>query len=1139
MKNYKKVELKQFALRAGVCLCMLSGTAMVSAQNDADAPEETTIKKVKKPVLPQYEMKQVTGKIYDAATGKPMDGVRVQALNDPRYTALTDENGNYSISVPKFVDVLYVSAPEYNGLQLAIKGNVGQNANLYTARFKSTYSDGTDIMNIAKMKVDETSALTVESDIENTLNSSVRTVTRGGMPAQGAAMFINGLTSLNSVSQPLVIVDGVMWDMQYDRTTIHDGFFNNLFNIIDVEDIDEVQVVRNGTAQYGAKGANGVLLINTKRGKSMATRINVRAYGGFELVPSTLDVMNGSQFRSYLSELIGTTDRAEYMGANTFIPFLNEDPSYVLYDVYHNNTDWSKDLYSPAFTQNYKISVEGGDEVAMYNLSLGYSASDATAKKNNFDRLNIRFNTDILLADKFTSQVDFTFSRVNYDLRDNGWAPDYSEANISSPNVLGLIQSPFLSNYAYNTIYDPVTGRNISRRSTDVYAGKYVSTTADDPLRYGESFGFDPLANPYWILLNGSGETRNFQEQTMFGVNVRPRYEINKNLSISDRFNYSLSRTSEKYYLPVNGTPNKLVEGLGNINSTVKSQFGKESTVFNDLRIDWRKQMGAHYLNLFGGFRLASYTFSDSYVRGFNNGNDKMPNLSYNLQYLDYGGSNDTWINMAYYLNADYNYMNKYFLTGMLSMEASSRFGKEASEGVKLFGVKWGVFPSLQAAWVISAEPWFDVKAINYLKLTAGYDESGNDNIDYYASRTYFANTKFMDKATAIMLANIENPEIQWETTRRFNVGLQTALLDNRLSLGVGFFYGKTSNLLTKKNVSYITGIPYIWSNDGAMENTGIDASVNAILINNKNFKWEAGFTLGHYKNEITKLPAGTEMKVYALDENGNKVGDPRIIKGYTSSIYGTDNVLTAVGSSAGVFYGYKTAGVFSSDKEASQAHTDKVTGNKGYLKYPTGIVGQPSRNFNAGDVHFVDQNGDGWISEADMVEIGNPNPDLYGNIYTSLTYKHWRLDVSLKYSLGNDIYNYQRSMLEAGNNAINQTTALVNRWTYDGQVTDIPRVMSPESSSWVNNERFSDRWIEDGSYLKLKKVRLTYKLPVALSWLQGISVWGEANNVFTITKYLGNDPEVSCSNSVLYQGIDNGMLPQNINFNLGVTINL
>ena len=327
-----------------------------------------------------------------------------------------------------------------------------------------------------------------------------------------------------------------------------------------------------------------------------------------------------------------------------------------------------------------------------------------------------------------------------------------------------------------------------------------------------------------------------------------------------------------------------------------------------------------------------------------------------------------------------------------------------------------------------------------------------------------------------------------------------------------------------------------MWTNDGAMKNQGVDFTLNAMLVQHKDWRWQAGFTIGHYKNEITDLPTSklNTIKTYALDENGRRIESSlKEIHGYSSSVYGKDNILTTVGQAAGVFYGYKTAGVFATDAEAQQA------GKGTYLRYPTGIVENPYRNFQAGDVHFVDQNGDGWINEADKVVIGDPNPDIYGNIFTSLSWKSLTLDVNFKYSLGNDVFNYQRSMLESANNNWNQTTAVVNRWRYEGQVTDVPRAVDPTSDFWVNNERFSDRWIEDGSYLKLKKVRLTYQIPLNLSWLRGLSVWGECNNVFTVSKYTGSDPEFSAGNGVLYQGIDAGYLPQNRNFNLGVTIKL
>lgn len=312
------------------------------------------------------------------------------------------------------------------------------------------------------------------------------------------------------------------------------------------------------------------------------------------------------------------------------------------------------------------------------------------------------------------------------------------------------------------------------------------------------------------------------------------------------------------------------------------------------------------------------------------------------------------------------------------------------------------------------------------------------------------------------------------------------------------------------------------------MKNRGFEFHANAALLNKKDWKWEVGARIGHYNNEITKLP----NTMYIKDSNNNIV---KTINGYTSSIYGTDNIITAVGYAAGSFYGWETNGVLADDAAA------RTAGSLGYLKYPTGLkdANQKYRNFQAGDVRFVDQNNDGVIDDADRVVIGNPNPDIYGSIFTALNWKNLRLDMNFKYSLGNDVYNYQRSILEGGNTTYNQTTAMQNRWTYEGQQTDVPKVCYMDSEDWRNNERMSDRWIDDGSYLKLKNVRLTYTFPVKSSWLMGLRIWGEANNVFTVTKYHGVDPEMSSRNSTLYQGIDTGLLSVGRNFNLGVTINL
>ena len=394
---------------------------------------------------------------------------------------------------------------------------------------------------------------------------------------------------------------------------------------------------------------------------------------------------------------------------------------------------------------------------------------------------------------------------------------------------------------------------------------------------------------------------------------------------------------------------------------------------------------------------------------------------------------------------------------------------------------------------------------MNSLKLSAGYDASGNDDIALTASRTSLAANRFQNGSIGIVLNNIGNPSVQWETTHRYRAGLDMLMANNCIGLSLNVFKSFTDNLLTMKSLPEISGERYYWSNGGSLENMGFDVAANVKILNRKNWKWELGANVAAYKNVITALPDGD----------------------YTTTIYGA-NVLTAEGHPAGVFYGYKTAGVYAT-QEAAEKDGLKIVSKSG----------QPT-SFGAGDMIFVNHKDlpgeENVIDENDMVVIGDPNPDFYGNFYSNLSYKRFTLNMNFNYSYGNDIYNYQRSLLESGSTFFNQTTALNRRWIAEGQHTDIPKATYGDP---MGNARFSDRWIEDGSYLRLRSVTLSYALPINSIFLQGITVWATANNLFTLTKYLGSDPEVWAGNSVLYQGIDRGLTAQGRSFLLGVKINL
>lgn len=1038
-------------------------------------------------VSAQESTREITGRVYDSATKQPAAGVHIEAYNDPRYTAMTDENGVYTIKVPAYVTSLSLFADGYAMVQQSVANGKSQadDTYMFSDAFKENYARTATAQSKTTALVDYlNNDMSIDNQIESKLSGDILAINRNGVPGEGVKMLLQGINSLNANAQPLVIVDGLILDMQYGNPSLHDGFFNNVLSNIMVEDIEKVTVLKNGTAIYGAKGANGVVVIETKRNKSMATKIDLSIGGSYELLPRIPDMMNGEQYRIYASEMIGTTGTK----TNQF-KFLQTSPNYYYYNVYHNNTDWTDYVYDEAFTQNYNMNVQGGDDVANYNLSVGYASADATLSNNEFSRFNLRLNSDINVLRNLTVRFDASYSDVNRNMRDDGIKDNVMDGIISSPGFLSLIKSPFLSPYAYDT------NGHISHYLAD--ADDFLSDVL--PARsYRAS-----LANPLAILDNGEAANKNDFGNRVVNLAVMPKLVLNKNWYLAEHFGFSLDNTDENYYLPTDGVPSYDVEHTGTVDNMAASLAARQISISSNTFANFSKRFSAHKLDARGGLLYTTNTYKLNTQGGYNTGNDKTPNMTADLDYPFTDGTEDKDIDMIYYLQGDYNFSEKYYASASLSLNGSSRFGVDAKDGIKIGNYAWGFFYSAEAAWLMSSEKWFNVKGIDYLRLNVGFDHVGNDDIDSKSSRTYFISRRMLDSTTGKIMENIGNTSLQWETTNRLTAGINISALRNRLFLGFNFFTSKTSNLLSLNTLSYLTGLYTNWGNGGSLKNTGFDLTLRARLINTADWKWELGATMGHYKNKITALPGGKDS--------------------FTTELYGA-TILTKKGTAAGTFYGYKTDGVFTTTGAADAAGLYQLTS-----------TGQ-RQNFNAGDMKFVDMNGDKCISKADMTEIGDPNPDIYGNINTSLSYKRLKLDLVFNYSVGGDIYNYQRSLLEGGSYFYNQTTAMLHRWQYEGQQTDIPRASYLDV---MGNSRFSDRWIEDGSYLKLKNVTLSYNIPIRSTYLQGITVWGAANNLFTITKYLGSDPEFSMSNSVLGMGIDRGLHAPGRSFSLGVKINL
>lgn len=1099
MKRKYINDIQKHGLRLSLCAISLGlcPTAFAQSENEGDEVEMSIKKPTRERVVKdKFATTMLHGVVVDQVSKKPLAGIQLKVLGYDRYSAMTGADGKFTIKVPEFATTLFVHSPSFMSQQVAINAKDTEKdiqVFMMQEKFRPMYTEGTTYTAQAGFDA-EAKDVTIESDIENLLGADVRTVTRSAAPGIGATMFVRGLSSINANAQPLIVVDGVEQDMQQNRLSLHSGQINNILANIAPEDIASVKVLKNATALYGARGGNGVILITTKRGKSMATRIDANISAGVSLVPQLPTMMNASQYRNYATEILGTVPENINRDTPISFRFLNDDPNNYYYHTYHNDTDWTDYVYDTAMTQNYNINVQGGDDIGMYNLSVGYVKAESTAKNNDFDRMNVRFNTDINILYNLNTKFDISISRTNSKVFDDGAMEDLSAGAITSPTFLSLIKAPIVSPYQYNAIVGGFT--SLLCDYDDIYS------------QLGSGYG---LANPVAILNNANGDNKNKAENTYFNVRVEPTWTINNSLSLTSMFSYTLDRNSQRYHRPFVGVPSFEISNLGTVTSMAASLFSKEINVVSDTHIDWKHQYGKHNLAAFGGFKYTYFSFDDNNLKTEYNSttNDKNPSLSASSGYQHIKGNNDVWKNLQWYGNVDYNYMNRYFATVSLSAEANSRFGAKSGD-LDLCGVAWALFPSVQLGWVMTNESWFPKNAgINYLRVNAGYDMSGNDDISNYAARTSLSAVRFNYNAIGLQLTNIGNDEIKWETNHKLNVGLQAYMLNNRLGVDFNYYVNKTKDLLTLQTFKNpIGGINNYWTNGGEIKNEGFELSVTAKPVVTHKWNVEVGASVGHYANKVTKLPDGD----------------------YTTSVYGDNNILTSVGNPVGLFYGYKTAGVFATDAEA------KAAGKEGYL-YMEDNAGIRN-NFKAGDVHFIDQNNDGEISELDKVVIGDPNPDIYGNIFATINYKNLTLTMGWNYSLGNDVYNYQRSILNSGSTFYNQQVAEVAHWRYEGQQTDLPRLAYGDP---MGNNRFSDRWIEDGSYLRLKTLNLSYKVPVpgSWTWLQGLTVWAQANNLLTFTKYLGSDPEFSIGNGVLYQGIDCGNIAQGRSFQCGVKINL
>lgn len=1021
----------------------------------------------------------VTGTVLDAATSKPIPGANLEVPGVA--SAITDDNGHYSISIYNAEIIMNVSATGYNKREISIRGRsvieILLNEENYKGASKTIHTPVGD-QSVTKsvyswfgIKEDNLAAISVTPDaLLKTQASGLNVLTRSGTPASGSNFYLHGINTMNAGSMPLFVVDGMPYENTFYSYSLIGNYLSNPLSSIDPKDIESITVLKNGTSLFGTKGANGVVLIRTLRSNSLETRINAYVNTGIGFERSELPLLNNMEHKHLLAELYQKAiPDVSPATLNNTLPFLNQNvpvkqpwgyEGNIDYYRYNANTNWQNQVLAPSLKQNVYLNVAGGDEVATYVLSLGYLNHDGMVKNTGFSRFNTRFNSEIKFSQKFRVLANMSFMYATKHLPNEG-------GNIAlNPILASLVKAPFTAPHIYNAE---------GRKSPNL-----------------EDADFWNLSNPY-VLVNNKNNIVNINYR-FFG-SFEFIYNINSHIYMASQLGLNFHKEREKAFYPSTGVAFKQDEYTVDVLNESHHRVDRLFSLYSDTYINYKNTFNReHALNIRAGLRYQDNAANNNYGLAFNTSSDEFKSLQYGAATLRrVGGSINDWKWTSIYANLDYSFLNKYFFNVQSAFDASSRYGVNIS--------KFQPFPSAGAAWLISNEKFLgDQNWINLLKVSANYGISGNDDIGNYNGARYYYPYALVGQF-GLVRTSLVNTELKPERLERLGMAIDLSMHDERINLGL-YLYSNTVNdmVLSVKPASISGSQSNIILNAGKMRNTGFDININTRIVNNEIIKWDLGLMVSNYTNKV-------------LDLGGKEF--------YTDFLGAT--IQSKVGQSLGQFYGYKTNGVYATTADAAN---DGLSIREGLVLIP----------FGAGDMRFVNQNDDKVIDESDRVVIGNPNPDFFGNINSRLKYQNFELNATFFYSLGGDVYNYTRSQLESMSMPYNQLKTVVNRWRMEGDATSVPKATPGDR---MGNARFSDRWIEDGSYMRLKNVTLSYNVDLKLPIIENCLIYITGENLLTFTRYKGLDPEFAAGANPLLMGIDPSVVPHARTISAGIKLGL
>ncbi|SEM63818.1 TonB-linked outer membrane protein, SusC/RagA family [Chitinophaga rupis] len=845
-------------------------------------------------------------------------------------------------------------------------------------------------------------------------------------PGGNISVRIRGTNSINGSSEPLYIIDGIQISNSGGVSDV------SPLSTINPNDIESVEILKDAssTAIYGARGANGVVLISTKRGKSGATRVQLDMYRGVQNITKELSMMNAAEFAKLENDIYNSQ--------------IYPDPASL-----GQGTNWQDIVYRQASIQNYQASVSGGSDKTQFSLSGNFFNQEGIIISSDFKRYSLRATLDHNISSRFKVGTSIVSS---YTINNN------------IPTGVSSIDGPLVT--------QSIVGATLGAPPTLV---PYKDNGSVYPFADQFNGRYREIANPVGLanILN-----RNTIKRTL--ANVYAEAKIITGLSYRASFNADVSNTLNDYYSPIyilgkaevnanSGTASK-----GNVNTT---SWLHESILTYD------HAFGDHTIKFTGVYAIQSNLYNDNTINANGFPNDATANEAVQLAVNRTVSSNRNKEALNSYMGRiNYGYANKYFLDITARYDGASKFGENH---------KWGFFPAIAGAWRIIEEPFLqNSKVFSDLKLRASYGQTGNAGaIAPYQSLSLEgsgSNYQFNHIYTVgISPTGIPNADLRWEKSTQANVGLDIGLLQDRLNIVVDYYNKKTKDLLFVKNLPLSSGYASVTGNFASIRNKGIEVAADARLLTGK-FKWNVNANISVNRNQLLSLEGGTNE--YVLNPYSVlKVGQP-----------------------LGIFKTYVFNGIYQTGE--------------------TVLAGSGSRT---GGVKVADLNKDNQITGADQTISGNANPSYIFGFSSNFSYGRFDLSFFLSGVQGNKIFNLSRYTFENGLGGRNVVSGVVNRWS--------PTNPNNEYASGFQGGRLpvSDRFVEDGSYIRMKNITLGYKLP-AIKYITNARLYISSNNLFTITNYSGYDPEVNSfggSNTLI--GVDNLVYPMARSFLVGLQVGL